>query len=134
MDSAIRRTGREAIPDANKAMLCARCPGEEHPATATALNNLGFLVQAIGEYPAAFPYMEQALAIRKDLGEDDPDTALSFNNLGILLHAIGDFATASLTWKRVWQFARSAARTIQIPPSGQRPGSRYSGGGRAQCQ
>jgi tetratricopeptide (TPR) repeat protein len=56
---------------------------------------LGRLYQDTGNYPAARPCYEQALAInRKVLGEVHPDTALSLNNLGLLLKAQGDYAGA----------------------------------------
>ena len=47
----------------------------------------------MGDFPAARPYYEQALAIRREvLGEHHPDTATSLNNLGSLLQAMGDLA------------------------------------------
>ena len=58
-------------------------------------NNLGMLLQAMGDYPAARPYYEQALAIRRAaLGKAHPDTATSLNNLGLLLQAMGDYSAA----------------------------------------
>ena len=50
---------------------------------------------AQGDYAAAKPLFEQALAIHKAvLGERHPDTALSLNNLALLLEAQGDYAAA----------------------------------------
>ena len=47
--------------------------GERHPDTATSLNNLAVLLQAQGDYAAAKPLHEQALAIRKAvLGDATP--------------------------------------------------------------
>src|ERR1700736_6441974 len=58
---------QEAIPIAEKALEVAkRVRGPEHPETASALNNLGFLFQKIGDYP------------------DHPDTAASLNDLALL--------------------------------------------------
>ena len=58
-------------------------------------NNLGALLDSMGDYPAARPYYEQALAIwREVLGEKHPDTARSLNNLGYLLQAMGDYPAA----------------------------------------
>ena len=69
--------------------------GEDHPDTAGSLNNLGVLLQDMGDLAGARPYFEQALAInRKALGEDHPSTAGSLNNLGSLLQATGDLAGA----------------------------------------
>ncbi|MDH4136601.1 MAG: tetratricopeptide repeat protein, partial [Anaerolineae bacterium] len=39
--------------------------GGEHPDTARSLNNLGFLLQAMGDLAGARPYYERALAIRE---------------------------------------------------------------------
>ena len=50
--------------------------GEHHPDTAESLNNLAVLLWKQGDYAAAKPLYEQALAIRKQvLGERHPDTA-----------------------------------------------------------
>ena len=60
--------------------------GERHPDTAASLNNLAVLLEAQGDYAAAKPLYEQALAIHKAvLGERHPDTATSLNNLAGLL-------------------------------------------------
>ena len=60
--------------------------GEQHPDTATSLNNLGMLLQAMGDYAGARPYLERSLAISEQvLGAQHPDTATSLNNLGMLL-------------------------------------------------
>jgi CHAT domain-containing protein len=75
--------------------------GEEHPAMATSLNQLGALLRAMGDFSGARPYYEQALAIRrKVLGEEHPDTANSLNNLGDLFWAIGDIAQAVTFFER----------------------------------
>ena len=69
--------------------------GPEHPDTATSLNNLANLLYSQGDYAAARPYFERALAIReKVLGPEQPDTARSLNDLAVLLKAQGDTAAA----------------------------------------
>ena len=62
---------------------------------ATLWNSLGYSLQMAGDYPAARPYYEQALAIHREvLGEQHPATAASLNNLGYLLSAMGDYPAA----------------------------------------
>jgi Tfp pilus assembly protein PilF len=59
--------------------------GGEHPDTARSLNNLGYLLQAMGDLAGARPYYERALAIlRQSLGEDHPHTVTVQNNLDSL--------------------------------------------------
>jgi tetratricopeptide (TPR) repeat protein len=62
---------------------------------------LDFHFGMIGEYVAALPYSERALAIdEKVLGPEHPDTARSLNNLGSLLNAMGDLAGARPYYER----------------------------------
>ena len=64
--------------------------GEQHPGTATSLNNLGLLYQDQSHYEQAHEYQEAALAIRKQvLGEQHPDTAISLGGLGTLFQVQG---------------------------------------------
>jgi tetratricopeptide (TPR) repeat protein len=75
--------------------------GPIDPGTALSLNNLGWLLDAIGDYAAARPYYERALTIREQaLGPTHHDTALSLNNLGALLRAQGDYAAARPYYER----------------------------------
>jgi tetratricopeptide (TPR) repeat protein len=49
--------------------------GPSHPDTATALFNLGLLLQELGDPGGARPLLERALVIRvQTLGSDHPDT------------------------------------------------------------
>ena len=67
----------------------------EHPNTATSLNNLAGLLESEGDYAAAKPLYERALAIiEKALGADHPNTSTNLNNLAYLLAAQGDYAAA----------------------------------------
>ena len=69
--------------------------GEQHPHTATSLNNLAVLYKAQGRYDEAEPLYQQALAItRERLGEQHPDTATSLNNLAVLYQAQGRYDEA----------------------------------------
>jgi tetratricopeptide (TPR) repeat protein len=56
--------------------------GEKHPDTATSLNNLGMLLQAMGDYAGARLYFEQALAILEEaLPPEHPYIQLVRKNL-----------------------------------------------------
>jgi tetratricopeptide (TPR) repeat protein len=64
-------------------------------------NVLAYHLRAIGDYRAARPYLEHALAIReKQLGPEHPDTAVSLNNLAALLYAQGGLAEARPLYER----------------------------------
>ena len=68
---------QEAIPIAERAVEVAKHTlGPDHPETADALNDLGFIFQKIGNYAKAEPLYQEALRIRqKVLGSEHPDTA-----------------------------------------------------------
>src|SRR5205085_1732282 len=58
-------------------------------------NTLGYHLRMIGDYAAAKPYYERALAIREAvLGDQHPNTAQSYNNLGMLLQDMGELPAA----------------------------------------
>jgi hypothetical protein len=83
---------REALSCVKEALaIREKVLGPEHPSTAASLNNLGYLLQAMGDYEGTRPYFERALAIfEKVLGPEHPHTAQSLNNLGYLLASMGD--------------------------------------------
>ena len=59
------------------------------------------MLQSQGDYAAARPLFERALAIReKALGPEHPDTATSLATLAILLQAQGDYAAARPLFER----------------------------------
>jgi tetratricopeptide (TPR) repeat protein len=69
--------------------------GPDHPHTAQSLNNLGGLLQAMGNLAGTRPYFERAYAVReKALGSNHPDTAQSIWWLGVLAERDGDKAKA----------------------------------------
>ena len=75
--------------------------GARHPGYAQSLNNLAGVLKSQGDYAAARPLDERALAIRKEvLGERHPDYALSLNNLAVLLDSQGDYAAALPLYER----------------------------------
>jgi tetratricopeptide (TPR) repeat protein/CHAT domain-containing protein len=64
----------QAVSLAAQALELARIHlGENHPDTATSLNNLAELYVSMGDYEAALPLYQQVLAIREEmLGKDTP--------------------------------------------------------------
>jgi tetratricopeptide (TPR) repeat protein len=75
--------------------------GENHPAIANSLNNLGGLLRAQGDYTGARSYLERALTINEAmLGETHLDTANSLTNIGELLSELGDHAAARPYFER----------------------------------
>jgi CHAT domain-containing protein/Tfp pilus assembly protein PilF len=71
-----------------------------HPDLALSLNNLGYVLQALGDPAKALPYFEKALAMRQRLYPPDqfpsghPELGVSLNNLGEVLHDLGEPAKA----------------------------------------
>ncbi|MCT7990299.1 tetratricopeptide repeat protein [Laspinema olomoucense] len=77
--------------------ICRKVLGDEHPDTATSLNNLALLYKSQGRYREAEPLFLQALNIRrKVLGDEHPDIAGSLNNLAALYDSIRKYAEAEL--------------------------------------
>jgi Flp pilus assembly protein TadD len=59
--------------------------GPDHPDTATSLNNLGYLLQDMGDLVGARPYYERALLISEaKLGKEHPTTKIVRGNLADL--------------------------------------------------
>lgn len=70
--------------------LHRRLLGEEHPDTATSMDNLGALLKSLREYEAAEKHHARAREIRKAvLGEHHPTYATSLNNLADLYLSTG---------------------------------------------
>jgi Tfp pilus assembly protein PilF len=69
--------------------------GDQHPDTATSLNNLGGLLHNMGDYAGARPYYEQALVVLcETLGVQHPTTIQTQLNLIILYLRMQDSASA----------------------------------------
>jgi tetratricopeptide (TPR) repeat protein len=61
----------------------------DHPEVATDVNNLGSVLQDLGDLPAARAAFERALAIdEKTFGPDHPSVAGDVNNLGAVYQAL----------------------------------------------
>lgn len=86
----------QAIEPAGKLCeLVSQILGEENPNFAVSLDNLALLYQVKGEYGAAQPLHERALAIREQVLElDHPDMAQSLDSLAGLYRAKGDYGAA----------------------------------------
>ena len=64
--------------------------GEDHPDTASSLNNLAQILRTQGKYAEAEALLRKALAIRlKAMGEDHPETARAYGNLAANLESPG---------------------------------------------
>jgi tetratricopeptide (TPR) repeat protein len=87
---------QDAIVLAVRALeIVTRERGLEDRDTATLIDSLAILYQAVGDYAKAELLFRQALRIRqKILGKEDPDTAASLNDLGALYLAMGDYPRA----------------------------------------
>ena len=99
---------REAIPLAEKVVfLTKRAKGEEHPDTATSLNDLAELYEAVGDYTKAEPLYQKALAIRqKVLGPHSLLTGASLNNLAGLYKDTGDYPKAEPLYRKALAICR----------------------------
>jgi tetratricopeptide (TPR) repeat protein len=75
--------------------------GANHPQTATALNNLAWLLKTTNRLAEAEPLMRRALAIdEKSLGAEHPNVARDLNNLAQLLKATNRLAEAEPLMRR----------------------------------
>ncbi|MCA2718011.1 MAG: tetratricopeptide repeat protein [Microcystis sp. M169S2] len=92
----------EAIPLAEQALAIRKQQlGENHPDSASSLNNLAGLYESQGRYSEAEPLYTQALAIRQQqLGANHISTANSLNNLANLYHRQGRYAEAEPLFKQ----------------------------------
>ena len=87
---------QEAIPIAERAVEVAKHTlGPDHPKTADALNDLGFIFQKIGNYAKAEPLYQEGLRIlQKVLGPEHRETATILNNLASLYQDMSEYAKA----------------------------------------
>jgi len=86
----------QALPLYHQALaINEKMLGPDHPATATNVNNLGYLYEGNGQYDRALPLLTRALEIReKELGPEHQDTVQSVNSLGRLYSRMGDYSRA----------------------------------------
>jgi tetratricopeptide (TPR) repeat protein len=83
--------------------------GPDHPNVAAGVNNLGNVLQDLGDMEGAKKMFERALAIDEaTYGPDHPDVAISFNNLGSVLKALRDMEGAKKMYERALAIGESA--------------------------
>ncbi|SRR2546425_6154176 len=80
---------------------------EEDLTSATCLNNLGMIYDAVGNHEQAADLYTKALAMRrKILGEAHPAVAQSLHNLAALSEALGDYTTAEELYQQALAIRR----------------------------
>ncbi|MEW5723389.1 MAG: tetratricopeptide repeat protein [Thermodesulfobacteriota bacterium] len=86
----------EAIPLAEQELAgLEKSKGRGSPEAAAAMNMLGLLYHAVGDFDRAEPLLKRALAVRqRTYGLEDHRTAETMNNLALVYEAEGDFARA----------------------------------------
>jgi tetratricopeptide (TPR) repeat protein len=78
-----------------------RTAGRDDERAATLCGNLAYHLEKVGDYAAARPLYERALAIYEQaLGPSHPDTASSLNNLAGLFESVSDYAAARPLYER----------------------------------
>ena len=97
------------------------------------VNNLGSVLQDLGDLPAARAAFERALAIDSAaFGPDHPNVAIDVNNLGMVLQDLGDLPAARAAFERALAIDERSLRP-RPPQRGQRrqqPGHGPAGPGR----
>jgi tetratricopeptide (TPR) repeat protein len=74
--------------------------GENHPDTASSLNNLAEFYRVTGKYSEAEPLYVRSLAICEEQGKNHPDTATSLSNFALLYYFMGKYSEAELLYLR----------------------------------
>ena len=93
----------ETIAETQRLLL-----GENNPAYATSLNDIGYCHSILGDYNKALEYHRQAAEIRKSIfGENHPDFATSLNNIGGCYSKLGDYGKALEYHRQAAEIRRS---------------------------
>jgi hypothetical protein len=83
--------------------------GDRHPMVATAIGNVGLVLQRLGDLSAAEPLLREALEIRLEaLGAHHPDYGASLSHLGSLLLERHDHAAAEPLLRQAVTIRREA--------------------------
>ena len=93
---AMKKAARRPSRSTERLWSCSlKVRGEHHLEHAAVVNNLGLLHNERGDYRAAVPLLEQAVAIhRESLGPDHVTYAAALANLGAQFLLLGDHANA----------------------------------------
>eukprot|EP00808_Paulinella_micropora_P015242 g62684.t1 len=103
LNKAVLSEMRAWVVQAGRDALKAR-EGKTDEATLTLMNNLGRLLQDLGDFKGAEEFLRRALEAReKMLGPEHMDTLASVNNLAILLYYQGKLAEAEPLYRRALQ-------------------------------
>jgi CHAT domain-containing protein/tetratricopeptide (TPR) repeat protein len=98
----------------------ARFP-DGHSTLAGALNNMGALLEASGDYTRAEPYFRDALEMKRTLfprakyPDGHPNLATSLNNLGFLLTKGGEYARAEPFYREAVEMNRTLFPKAKYP-------------------
>ncbi|KAJ2988025.1 hypothetical protein NUW58_g257 [Xylaria curta] len=76
--------------------------GGSHPSTLMCFDDLGLVMQGLGEYETAETYHRITLEAREIvLGKDDPDTLMSLENLALALQGLRKYEKAEMLHRQV---------------------------------
>ena len=105
---------KQAEPLLQKVLIiCKQELGTDHPETASALNDLGWLYYLQGKYELVEPLLQQALTIREqELGTLHPETANTLNNMGWLYIQEGRYAEAEPLLQRALTIREQGLGTL----------------------
>eukprot|EP00808_Paulinella_micropora_P022732 g60377.t1 len=103
LNKAVLAEMRAWVVQAGRDALQAK-EGQTDEATLTLMNNVGRLLQALGDLKGADELFRRSLeACEKTLGPEHPDTLASVNNLGLLLYHQGKLAEAEPLYRSALQ-------------------------------
>jgi tetratricopeptide (TPR) repeat protein len=106
--------GRAQYTDAKEAFeralhIIEAAFGPDHPEVAIDVNNLGSVLQDLGDLARARQYLERALRIDEAaFGPDHPEVAIDVNNLGGVLQDLGDLTGARQHFERALHIDEAA--------------------------
>ncbi len=83
--------------------------GPDHPQIAIYVNNLGFVLQRLGDLTGAIACFERVISFFESIpGPDHPDLAGAINNVGLVLLTSGDLQGAKICFDRALRISEAA--------------------------